>query len=68
MPEQPKNHNKPSEPRAFDAALESSLLGLRVARASQQKDASPETGPEQLTVQPPQPEIVSRLVNFIKKI
>lgn len=69
MPLKPITSQKPTEPRAFEAALEVSLAGIRLSRASQPEGQAPlEDGPQQLTVLPPQPELVSRLVKFIKKI
>ena len=54
------------EKRAYDAELESLLGGVRIVPA---KPDQAESGPaDQLPVQPPQPEVVSRLVNFLKKI
>ena len=60
------------EKREFDAEFDSLLSAVRLAPNKLVRGAPGEAGAEQasqpLTVQPPQPEIVSRLVNFIKKI
>jgi hypothetical protein len=56
--------NPLDERRAFDAEFESLLGGARIvpAKTADGDPAAP------LNVQPPQPEVVSRLVNFLKKI
>lgn len=69
MPEQPKQPAKPREPRVFDAALETALANLRLTSACHTEDAGQVTAvPQQLPVQPPRPEILSRLVKRIQKI
>ena len=69
MAEKTKPTPKPTEPRAFEAALEASLANLRLTHAGQPAETIPAPAvPQQLVVQPPQPEVLSRLVNFIKKI
>jgi hypothetical protein len=50
--------------RTFDTEIENTLARLQFA-SSESAAAQPN---QPLQVQPPQPELVSRLVNFIKKI
>ena len=60
-----ENARGAKEKREFDAELISLLDGLRIApnHLSESENAG-----QPLNVQPPEPELVSRLVKFIKKL
>jgi hypothetical protein len=59
-----ENQRDSQAARAFDAEIENTLAGLRITSS----DSAAAQAHQPLQVQPPQPELVSRLVNFIKKI
>ena len=60
-----ENSRGAKEKREFDAELISLLDGLRIAPNHQGES---ENAGQPLNVQPPEPELVSRLVKFIKKL
>ena len=63
-----ENARGAKEKREFDAELISLLDGLRIAPNHPSEGAGTENAGQPLNVQPPEPELVSRLVKFIKKL
>jgi hypothetical protein len=65
---EPKQPKRKPEHRVFDSALES-IPGMRlVPQKARRSEGESLQLVEQLELEPPQPEIVSRLINRIKKI